>query len=170
MLAFAVGATAYLLLRQFFAVPSWVPLVLCNTLALSAVCALRYLRREEATGISRVGYGAFAHPLLQAVLFIGGVAEGGMSVESRVTLSTVIAIGVFVAALVAHIANAGTATMRGLRSAECRGEIIALPLCLVWLYALGLIVFNNDATLKAINAPARIVRAGAFVISVITPF
>jgi len=109
--------------------PAWLPFVFCNALALSALCAFRFLRRDKTRMVSDLGYAALAVPAAQTAL-CALLALTGLLDPLYCLLFAFVP---------AHFFASAAATARGFWRPDSRGDLAALPLFFAWYFLVRLL-------------------------------
>jgi hypothetical protein len=114
---------------------AFLPFVLCNAIALSAVCGWRSLRAIETRGLSRLGYDAFAFPAIEMLPF-ALVTLSGLDKWPYFSNNWITGLLLFGCAgcFIVHFGMSMTACAKGLITPGRRGDIAAAPLFFAWCY------------------------------------
>ncbi len=148
LLGFAISAGGYGLLygaeRGLYGgmgatgLPVWTPFVFCNVLAVSALCALRFGRRDRTRAISELGYAALAIPAAQTVAFgLVAVVAGWSDLWANLIACSLFAL------LPAHFFASAIATARGFWRADSRGDLVALPCFFAWYWLVSRLIAST---------------------------
>jgi len=153
--AFAAAAAAWFALfyvgDRYFALPVWAPLVVCNALAASAVCACRFWGEDATRSVSPLGYIALACPLVQAISCVF-IAFGLLHADWLVTLASFALFVAFLMHLCVSAIASVLASLPAARHADNRGDLAVFPLFLAWVVLVGALVVSVDTRVTTSKA------------------
>ncbi len=149
-MAFGAAAGAWYMLTALAAPdrskPVWLLFVFCNLVAVSALSARRFVRRDATRSVSRIGYAALGFPFAQALLFLVVLLALGnyFTLPLRQPLGGAF-LSLIAVSLPAHFALSVAAIENGVRHKDSRGDIAAAPLFVAWYLEIFLLIALQTA-------------------------